>query len=62
METRDPIQRLMEELSRKPLFSERNGYKPLDREPLLELLDEIETRYMRRADCGVRRADTEGGA
>lgn len=47
METRDPIQRLREELSRKPLFSERNGYKPLDREPLLELLDEIETRYMR---------------
>lgn len=47
METRDPVQRLREELSRKPLFSERNGYKPLDREPLLELLDEIETRYMR---------------
>lgn len=47
METRDPIRQLRQELSREPLFSERNGYKPLDREPLLELLDEIETRYMR---------------
>ena len=47
METRDPIERLMDELMREPLFSERNGYAPLDRAPLLGILDEIEAQYMR---------------
>lgn len=45
--TKDPIERLREELARPPLFSERNGYAPLDRAPLLGILDEIEAQYMR---------------
>ena len=58
-ETRDPIQRLREELSRKPLFSERNGYKPLDREPLLALLGEIEAAYVPREEHDERIEELE---
>lgn len=62
METRDPIQQLRKELSREPLFSERNGYAPLDREPLLKLLNEIEAQYMRlpvdKNGVSVRPGDT----
>lgn len=59
METRDPIQRLREELSRKPLFSERNGYKPLDREPLLAILGEIEAAYVPREEHDERIEELE---
>lgn len=44
---KNPIERLRKELTRPPLFSERNGYEPLDRAPLLDILDEIEARYMK---------------
>lgn len=43
----DPIERLRYELTRPPLFSERNGYEPLNREPLINILDEIEAQYMK---------------
>lgn len=58
-ETRDPIQRLREELSRKPLFSERNGYAPLDRDPLLAILDEIEAAYVPREEHDERIEELE---
>lgn len=45
--TKDPIERLREELTRPPLFNERNGYETLDRAPLLGLLEEVEAQYMR---------------
>lgn len=58
-ETKEPIQRLREELSRKPLFSERSGYKPLDREPLLAVLDEIEAAYVPREEHDERIAELD---
>jgi hypothetical protein len=45
--TRDPVELLRKYLEVPALFSERNGYKPFDREPALRMLDEIEVQYMK---------------